>query len=623
MSRVGRVHSRVATAYGLGVALAVLPSVASAQQVTLPLGGRFVTIGDSLSDNGNLFGTTGNPPAPYFNGRFSNGQVWTELIAGPMNQPFLGGALTGNVNLAFGGARSDNAVNLNGPIPSLQTQLGTYMFLGGTFAAADTVTLLGGANNIFQYFTVAGGGATPAGITATSLAAATDMAGITQAVATAGAGRILISNLPDLGVTPSYNGSPATAGAGSLATATFNQSLATQVQALALANPNTNIVQMDLAAALDVIRGNSAAFGFTNVTSSCIATLACVTGTAATQNGYLFWDGVHPTARGHQLIALYAGLLLAPEASAADVAAVGDVAMRGRLAAADDVLDRAGGWAEGQYLRQNGLWATATGSRGIMGARGPVGAYDHTIGGMRFGLDRAVSPNLLLGASLGFGAGRMGGVMSSNITSFDGDVYANYTADAFFVSGALGASWMGFDDLERATGMGPLVASGSTSARQWSASVETGFMARTGGVTLAPSARLQYVHADIGGYQETSPILAMAFADRSAQAVLGGVRLRASMMADLFGAKDRAFGEIGYERALHETHDGVIARFVGNTAQPFTGNPDGFVGRGLNFKIGYDATINDKVSMTLSYGAALNDGAGTSHTGQIRVKMPF
>ena len=106
----------------------------------------------------------------------------------------------------------DNAPNLNGPIPSLQAQLATFLGLGGSFGAADTVTLLGGANNIFQYFTSAGAGANAAGITATSLSAAADMATITQMVAGAGAGRILISNLPDLGVTPAYNGSAATAG---------------------------------------------------------------------------------------------------------------------------------------------------------------------------------------------------------------------------------------------------------------------------------------------------------------------------------------------------------------------------------------------------------------------------
>ncbi|MDY6992457.1 MAG: SGNH/GDSL hydrolase family protein, partial [Pseudomonadota bacterium] len=37
--------------------------------------------GDSLSDKGNLFELTGLPPdPPYFNGRFSNGLLWSEYL---------------------------------------------------------------------------------------------------------------------------------------------------------------------------------------------------------------------------------------------------------------------------------------------------------------------------------------------------------------------------------------------------------------------------------------------------------------------------------------------------------------------------------------------------------------
>lgn len=65
--------------------------------------GRVVVFGDSLSDNGNLFAQTGQPPAPYFQGRFSNGPVWVEQLFGPLNSPIQGTGVAGNVDLAFGG----------------------------------------------------------------------------------------------------------------------------------------------------------------------------------------------------------------------------------------------------------------------------------------------------------------------------------------------------------------------------------------------------------------------------------------------------------------------------------------------------------------------------------------
>jgi outer membrane lipase/esterase len=232
----------------IGASFLVCAPAVEAQQVALPTGGRIIAFGDSLSDNGNLFALTGNPPSPYFKGRFSNGPTWVELLSGgSMNQPFVTGNVTGNVNLAFGGARTDSGPNSNGPIPGMPAQLATYQALGGTYSAKDTVTMWGGANNIFQYFQAAGAGATPAGIQATSVSAASDIAAMVSQVAGKGAGRVLVSNLPDIGAAPDFNTNPAAAAGASAATAIFNQALASGVAAVAKLNPNTNIVQMDAA----------------------------------------------------------------------------------------------------------------------------------------------------------------------------------------------------------------------------------------------------------------------------------------------------------------------------------------------------------------------------------------
>ena len=42
---------------------------------------QIVVFGDSLSDNGNQYKNTGQPPSPpYYNGRFSNGPTWSRVI---------------------------------------------------------------------------------------------------------------------------------------------------------------------------------------------------------------------------------------------------------------------------------------------------------------------------------------------------------------------------------------------------------------------------------------------------------------------------------------------------------------------------------------------------------------
>ncbi|MBW8735323.1 MAG: autotransporter domain-containing esterase, partial [Asticcacaulis sp.] len=125
---------------------ALLPLAAHAQTFN-----RLVSFGDSLSDNGNLYTATGNPPAPY-NKRYTNDQVWAEYIAGTM-QSYFGAASsvnTGSVDYAWGGARSDLAANSNGPIPGTPAQIAAFRAKGGTFGSGDVVSLWAGANDIFQ-----------------------------------------------------------------------------------------------------------------------------------------------------------------------------------------------------------------------------------------------------------------------------------------------------------------------------------------------------------------------------------------------------------------------------------------------------------------------------------------
>ncbi len=127
-------------ATGVSVA-AALPAIAQSS------GGRVIVFGDSLSDNGNLSATTGNPPGPpYYRGsngftRFSNGPVWVELLFGNFNSPVQGTGVNGNVDLAFGGARADNGANANGPIPRAVSKVKCN---AGEFVKHETAFLMSG-----------------------------------------------------------------------------------------------------------------------------------------------------------------------------------------------------------------------------------------------------------------------------------------------------------------------------------------------------------------------------------------------------------------------------------------------------------------------------------------------
>ena len=109
---------------------------------------RLVVFGDSLSDNGNLFKLTGEPPPPYWEGRFSNGPTYAEQLA-----QLLGAHLN---DRAFGGATASNSSPgvlldpLTGtPLPiNLPEQIGFYLAqLHGHRAPADTTAVIYIGNN--------------------------------------------------------------------------------------------------------------------------------------------------------------------------------------------------------------------------------------------------------------------------------------------------------------------------------------------------------------------------------------------------------------------------------------------------------------------------------------------
>ena len=609
---------------------------AAAQLKAVPSDGRVITFGDSLSDNGNLFLNTGNPPAPYFQGRFSNGPVWTELLNGPMNRfwqpnPFFvptPGANTANINAAVGGARADNGVNLNGPLPSVGTQVGAFALTGGTFGANDLVTMQGGANDLFQYFTL-NGFANNVGITTAGQTAATAFVQDVGLAIGLGAKKLLVANMPDLGGTPAYGGVALSANAGTLATQTYNGFWDAGLKQLAAANNGVNIIQMDVYTLVNLVKANPAAFGFSNVTQPCIAVISCVGGNAATQNSFLFWDTVHPTARAHALQAQFALLLLNSNIMAQAVSAVSNTAISARNRATDETFERVSQWAYGSIASQNGLYATATGSLSNENAHGASPWSRSSFGGARVGYDKQVGTELYgfaaaasagsLKSSLGFGFGDY----KADMTIVHGDLYAAKHWRNFYVTGSIGGSFSQTEG-RRDTGIPTVIATGNTTGYAATAAGEAGFMLRAGSTTFVPAARLAYVRSSIGGFSESAPLLAMSYGDHNFDGWVGALKLRAITPFDsVLLARAHGFAEVGYERYLTARDQGFVASLINNTALPFQVASSDPLANGLNFKAGLEGNITSTATLTLQYGLGLQEGQGQMHSGLARIKVPF
>src|ERR1700675_5016838 len=99
--------------------------------------------GDSYCDVGNLYTAFGRPGPPYYDGRFSNGPIWVDHIAGFLGLP-LTPSLLGGTDYAFGQAF---VTRPEGTIPSVPQQVEHYLSDNGGKADPNALYILEGGIN--------------------------------------------------------------------------------------------------------------------------------------------------------------------------------------------------------------------------------------------------------------------------------------------------------------------------------------------------------------------------------------------------------------------------------------------------------------------------------------------
>jgi outer membrane lipase/esterase len=616
-------------ASGVSLAILAIASQAQAQQFN-----RVVVFGDSLSDNGNLYATTGQPPAPY-NRRFSNGLVWSEYLFGTASGFTTTGPAnvnTGNVNFAFGGARTDTAANSNGPIPGTSTQIGAFAQLGGAFRANDVASLWGGANNLFQG--IPGAAANPLTATATMTgianASAADIGNQTRQLAALGARTIVVFNLPSLAGAPQFAGTAAEQLAG-FSSGAFNAALQAQLTAAA-ASTSANIISIPVDQVFSAVTASPAAFGFGNTRQACLTVAACVTGGAAAQSSYLFWDGVHPTAAGYQIISATVNeYLTAPTRAAAVSTAMGNTAFAARRTAVLDSMGQLSGlspapgkweyfvFATGEAGQSNGSFQNGIlASTGVSTGR----AAEYRIGGLRFGG--------LHNLGNGWTIGAMGSVTTGNIdakarkfevdaTQISLDAIARWRSPTgLFVNLGLGFGIDRFSDYEYRT-VGPLKNTGSALGHSLSATTEVGYDMKYGAATLTPQLRASYLRTSLESFNESGVVAPVGYNGRVIQGLAGAAELKLSYQ---FTPTLSGYVLGGYEGYLASSADAVKGRLLGNTSQPFSEKVADPVSPGVVFGAGATMQFGDW-SGRISYRGTVGDKSQVTHSANIGFGVKF
>jgi outer membrane lipase/esterase len=244
---------------------------------------QIVVFGASLSDNGNAVSIVPGlfPGAPYYPGRASNGLLWIDLVAAELGnevKPFV----NGGTNYAVGGARTCSISGASANPFDMCNQV--VLYLAATLNKADASALYvidttAVGNNIF---TVINNGLSNNEIITS---APTDIARLMDRLYDAGARKFLVTNVPDVGVTPRGQGLPSPATATALSNG-FNGTLNNELANFRASHSGADVRLADLKSAVAITTG------FTNTTDPCVVNLvAC-----ATPDTYTYWDTLHPTA---------------------------------------------------------------------------------------------------------------------------------------------------------------------------------------------------------------------------------------------------------------------------------------------------------------------------------------
>jgi phospholipase/lecithinase/hemolysin len=268
--------------------------------------------GDSLSDVGNVYLATTHAPtgqepvSPYVGGQFSNGPVWAQDLAGRLGLPPLTPSLAGGTDYAFGGATTGSTFTNNSEVPSLEQQVNAFLASPPPSKPSDALyTFSIGANDLFAILGGQTGGLTPAQAAGAAAQVVADQA---AALAAAGAKKLVLFDVPDLGQTPGVTAlGPIASAAASALSGFFDQAVLQDLAPVEAAG--LTVYDLKTFALIDAAVQNPGAFGFSNVTDPCWTGgftggpgSLCSTDPAV-QDKYLFWDGVHPTAAGHLLVA--------------------------------------------------------------------------------------------------------------------------------------------------------------------------------------------------------------------------------------------------------------------------------------------------------------------------------
>jgi outer membrane lipase/esterase len=579
-----------------------------------------VTIGDSLSDSGNiaalfhLFFPAGNAfttnPDP----------VYAEIVAASFGytqsnySPYIAGSI--GTDWAVGGAcvRPNSAIFScvndvsGGGVFSLTNQLNSYLADPARNGHADPHTLYimwGGGNDIASV------ASNPATVEQNIAISANDMIGLIGTLQNAGAHTIVVLNQYDGGLTPGGLGSVNPAYASHLGVV-YNNDLNA-----GLATLGDGIVPINVYGLFHEFVANPGLYGFTNVTDGACGpnslSVACgapgsgniYTYPAGANETYLWADPSHPSGAAH---ARLASVVLATLSAPGQVSMAGELPLQMYDDHSNVINNRIFGIGNNARASdETGLYEHVQSSHQQFAASANTNAMDNHQFTATVGADRHYGDTFRLGAAISFGNSNG----DSRGASVNGEeVLLSAYGVAHFGSGYLNAIVSGGRnnlDIDRRIVLGPTtrIEHGSPHATHQAFELGGGFAFGSDDFQHGPFASVTWQKIAVHAYAEDSlDSTAMTFNGFDRKSLVGrlGYQLQGS------NGRWQPFGRVAYAR---ENHNDATAVQAGSRTMNGHFTLDGFQAARDWFEadVGADYALSDKTTLSVSYRARLSDSA--------------
>lgn len=268
---------------------------------------RIILFGDSMSDNGNLYQRSVElslifpiSPVlpispPYFKGRFTNGQVWVEHLSQKLNID-----KDSLLNYAYAGASIQNDYM---PIPNLDKQVNKYLTWNRSGDPYALYVVWMGSNDFLRTLDQ------PQDEVIDSMIAGFEYN--VRRLIEHGAKHLLAPSLPDLSFTPDTlskdvkNGNNIYSSRMHNMAIAYNKVLAEQLIRLQNEFPDVHFMTYDVYKFIHEAHDQADKFGFSVIDQRCNPNSYWKDDEEICNmpKQYVFWDGIHPTAQAHDILA--------------------------------------------------------------------------------------------------------------------------------------------------------------------------------------------------------------------------------------------------------------------------------------------------------------------------------